>query len=226
MNQCLACGSPTDLAVCQVCEAEDWQTIPAELPPAPFPGPRFERWKARAASMVVVAFLLLPGVTVFAAVSPRALVAGSVQVAGQAAPEALTSEADLFAPTSTTTSTTSTLPPEILEDPGLPSTEDPDPAPEVVTTTTEAPAPTPPKPKPPKTTTTAAPSVPSVVGLDLGTATATLDAAGYSYSLAFRVAPQNLGIVLSQSGSGTVALTVGEATPEPPAEDLEPDPAP
>ena len=146
------------------------------------------------------------------------MVAGSVVVAGAAAPEALTS-GELFAPTTTAPevveTTTTTLAPA-LEDPGSTPTEDP-----ATTTTTIAPAPPrqdpPPRPKPPKAPpTTEAPSVPNVVGQSEDAARSILSA--YVVVVMTRPGPANsVGQVVGQSGTeGTVTLTIGEATPAPP----------
>ena len=196
-----------------MCAAEEWQTVggPPELPAAPWPNsPGWARWKERAAALALAASVVALAVPAVALIGARAEVGGSVTVASGAP---LVAEAELFAPTTTSTTT---LPPETTSttlDPGPTPTEEPS-----TTTTTEAPpaAPRPdppPRPKPPSPPTTAAPSLPNVVGMSETNAVATLSGAGYLVATEYRVAPASVGVVISQTGSGAVTITVGIAPP-------------
>lgn len=210
MNQCQACEEPTTATICRECRDGS---------------PRKPR-RVRKGAAVFALVVLLPSAAI-AFVSPRAEVAGEVTVAGAAipaAPEMLPDvETQLEEVTTTTTSTTTS------------TTTLPIPEPATTTTTlapVAAPPQTPPRPRPPTTTTTTlppAPAVPNVIGLDEGIATAALTSAGFAVNVSYRVAPNAAGVVLGQSGGAdgtTVSLVIGEAPPEPPPEDPEPEEAP
>ena len=206
MMNCQACESPSESDVCATCEAEAWiaEDRPAELGPAPFPGPAFDRWKRRAAVLASAAALVVLAVPVLAAIMPRAEVAGTVAVAS-VAPESLALEGP-EAEIEETTTTSTTL--AAFEEPEAPFPVAP------VTTTTTAPKATGPPAQPPAappTTEPPAPSVPDVVGRTEAEAVAALD--GYGVIITRQPgAAEFVGIVIRQNGA---ALTIGEPLPIP-----------